>query len=92
VPALKDQVPGQASGRALLRNSLVAAQIGLCLLLLVGAGLLVRSLQNAIRIDTGFNPRNVAMAAMNSSQGRGFEISNLKCEMEVDYADSITRS
>jgi predicted permease len=64
-PALKDQVPGLASGRALLRNSLVAAQIGLCLLLLVGAGLLVRSLQNAIRIDPGFNPRNVAMAAMN---------------------------
>lgn len=44
---------------ARLRNSLVVGQVGLALVLLVGAGLLVRSFQNLQRVDLGFDPAGV---------------------------------
>ena len=62
--ALKDQV-SQAHSRSFLRNALVTAQVALCLLLLVGAGLFIRSLRNALAIDPGFNSHNVALATVN---------------------------
>jgi predicted permease len=57
------------SGRALgfrspLRSTLVAGQVGLCVVLLVGTGLAVRSLSNAHRIDLGFDAQGVAMATL----------------------------
>jgi macrolide transport system ATP-binding/permease protein len=42
--------------RVSLRNLLVVAQLSLSLLLLISAGLFVRSLQNASSIDPGFKP------------------------------------
>ena len=60
---LKDEsgsvVGGRSAGR--LRRALVVAQIALSVLLLSAAGLFVRSLANAKRIDLGFDPRQ-AMA------------------------------
>ena len=44
--------------RSRLRNSLVISQIALSLVLLVSAGLIVRSLQAAQRMRPGFNPQN----------------------------------
>ncbi len=43
-----------------LRNLLVAAQVALSLIALVGAGLFLRSLQNAQRIDPGFDADHLA--------------------------------
>ena len=45
-----------------LRNSLVTAQIAVCLVLLIAAGLLVRGLQSAQAIDPGFETRGIATA------------------------------
>jgi predicted permease len=45
--------------RSWLRQGLVAAQVAMALLLLVSAGLFIRSLQRAASIDSGFNVRNV---------------------------------
>jgi putative ABC transport system permease protein len=42
-----------------LRNGLVVAQVALALMLLAGAGLLVRSIQKLTAIDPGFDPANL---------------------------------
>jgi putative ABC transport system permease protein len=48
---------GSAGGRT--RNALIVAQVAVSFLLLIGAGLTVRSLINLQRIDAGFYPENV---------------------------------
>jgi putative ABC transport system permease protein len=42
-----------------LRSSLVVIQIGLALVLLIGAGLLIQSFANNSRVNPGFNPHNM---------------------------------
>lgn len=60
VTALREGGRTGAEGRsARLRNTLVVGQIGLALMLLVGAGLLVRSFQNLRDVDLGFNADGV---------------------------------
>jgi putative ABC transport system permease protein len=46
-------------GRARFRNSLVVAEMALAVVLLVGAGLMLRTLWSLQRIDLGFNPSGV---------------------------------
>jgi predicted permease len=53
-----------ASPRSAARGVLVAAQVSLCLLLLVAAGLLARSLQRALATDLGFQPRGLTLASV----------------------------
>jgi predicted permease len=58
VPALKDETSMAGFRRSRLRSTLVVAQITLSLVLLISAGLIVRSLQEAQRMRPGFNPEN----------------------------------
>jgi len=48
--------PGHSRTRALFRGSLVTIQAALSILLLIGGGLLLRSLQQAQNVDLGFDP------------------------------------
>jgi predicted permease len=48
--------------RQRLRSGLVVGEIGLAMLLLVGAGLLLRSLAQVERLDTGFEPHGLMTA------------------------------
>jgi len=62
---LKDDSGGSAgSRRTWLRNSLVIAQVSLSLVLLVAAGLLLKSLDRARTADPGFDARNVLVAGV----------------------------
>ncbi len=61
-PALKDSVrASSAASRSLLSKSLVVIQVALSLLLLVGAGLFLRTLLNLQRVEPGFNTRNLLL-------------------------------
>jgi len=51
---LKDAARGTTSGRGRLRHGLVVAEVALTLLLLVGAGLLLRSFYHLRQVHTGF--------------------------------------
>jgi putative ABC transport system permease protein len=50
-----------SSGRGVraLNNLLVTGQVAVALVLLAGAGLLIHSLANALRVNPGFDPQNV---------------------------------
>ncbi|HZF39401.1 MAG TPA: ABC transporter permease, partial [Blastocatellia bacterium] len=62
--ALKDGRGDAAMTRSPLGKALVVAQVALSLLVLVGAGLFVRSLINLRNVDTGFNQRNVLLVQL----------------------------
>jgi len=61
-PVLKDTGRGSSSTtRSLLSRTLVVGQVSLSLLLLIGAGLLVRTLINLQHVETGFNEQNLLL-------------------------------
>ena len=59
-PTLKDSGRGSSvASRSWLSRGLVVAQVALSLLLLIGAGLFVRTLMNLQRVELGFNTKNL---------------------------------
>jgi predicted permease len=66
VPALKNDAGGRPSIRRLrLRTVLVSGQVALSLLLLIGAGLFIRTLTNFRSLDAGFEASHVLVASLN---------------------------
>jgi predicted permease len=65
--ALKEETSTSVGGpgKARLASALVVAQISLSLLLLVCAGLFIRSFLRAQQFNPGFNPEHVALASYN---------------------------
>ena len=58
-PTLKDQVGAVAGGGVRMRKALVVAQVTISVLLLIGAGLFIRTLQNLRLIDLGIKPESL---------------------------------
>jgi predicted permease len=73
-PTLKESSSGFAvlASRLRLGKALVIVQVALSLLLLVGAGLFVRTLSNLQRQNLGFNHRNLLMFAIDPTKN-GYE-------------------
>ena len=79
VPSLKEEGSLAGFRRSRLRNALVILQIALSLVLLISAGLIVRSLQAAQHLRPGFNPEHaasvsfdVALQGYDEAKGRAF--------------------
>ncbi len=68
--ALKDagRTTGQGRGLARARSALVVAEIALAVVMLAGAGLMLRSLWKLQAIDLGFSPENVLTMRVNLPQ------------------------
>ncbi len=66
--ALKNENSGLARVRFDLRRALVAAQVAISLLLLIGAGLFIRSLSNLHSLDPGFTRENVMLVHVEPQQ------------------------
>ena len=71
VEPLKDSGKGVGSGfrGGRLRSALIVAEIALSLMLLVGAGLLMRSFVALQRVDLGLNPDNILVARLPFPRG-----------------------
>ena len=68
--ALKDTTrSGRGASRSWFTRGLVVTQVALSLVLLVGAGLFVRTLSNLQRIDTGFNQQNLLVFGLRPAAG-----------------------
>jgi putative ABC transport system permease protein len=67
ISELKERVGGDLRAGSIfkLRNLLVAAEVAICLIALVGAGFFLVSLRNAQVMDAGFDTRNLAMLSFN---------------------------
>jgi predicted permease len=64
--ALKDESRGATStAHARLRNAVVAAEIAISLVLLVGAGLMLQSLRALLHQDPGFDTQNLLVFSVN---------------------------
>ena len=69
-PVLKDEAALGRTRRSRLRGAFVVAQVACSMLLVVGAGLFVRSLLRARAIDAGFDPSNmIVMMVVPELQG-----------------------
>jgi putative ABC transport system permease protein len=71
VEPLKDSGKGVGSGfrGGRLRSALIVAEIALSLMLLVGAGLLMRSFITLQRVDLGLNPDNILVVRLPFPRG-----------------------
>jgi predicted permease len=65
VLSLKSEAPGPGLRGFALRNALVVAQVALSLVLLIGAGLFVRTLQKAQASDPVFRTGNAVLVELN---------------------------
>jgi len=70
--SLKDGGRGSAEGfgRRRLRSALIVAEVALTMILLVGAGLMIRSFDRLMRVDPGFRADNLLTMELSLPQAR----------------------
>jgi putative ABC transport system permease protein len=70
--ALKESARGSSGGirGGRSRSVLVVAEVAVALILICSAGLLIKSFGNLLRVNPGFDPRNVMTFAINLPQSR----------------------
>jgi macrolide transport system ATP-binding/permease protein len=88
-PALKEsRSHGESGGRRLrLGHALIVTQIAISVLLVIGAGLFVRTLSNLHAIDVGFNRENLLLVSLNGQQAgyRGPALARFYARVTDDF-------
>lgn len=87
-PTLKNEATGDPPRRFNARNVLVVGQVALSLVLLVGAGLLLRSMLARQAIDPGFGAEPAAMAQISLGTLEGQEDAAMVAGVR-DYVDRV---
>ena len=64
IGAIKNEAPSEKLRRLNLRDILVAVQVALSVVLLIGSILVVRSLQHALSLNLGFKPDHAAVLSV----------------------------
>jgi len=77
-------------GKSLVRSGLVVVQVSLCFILLVGAGLLLQSLQRVRSDSPGFTTQGVLVTAVNLSAS-GYDVTRAKSFQDelIDRVQSL---
>ena len=85
---LRDEGRGTSGGhaRAQMRSLLVVGQVALSLLLLIGAGLLLRSFRRLLRVDPGFDSHMVLTMNVSLSTAK-----YAKPEQQIMFFDELLR-
>jgi hypothetical protein len=68
--ALKETGRSVIGSRSVLSRVLLVVQVAMSLVLLVGAGLFLRTLSNLRHVDVGFNPQNLVLFRVNPALNR----------------------
>jgi predicted permease len=89
-PALKGEASMRAPGRISYTNALVVVQIAVSLVLLIGAGLFLRSLHNLKSVDPGLDPEHLVVLTISpGSAGYSLAASHTFFERLVDRARNL---
>ena len=67
---MKEESRSVVGGRSWMARGLLVVEVALALVLLVGAALFLRTLQNLRAVDVGFNPNNLLMFSVNPAVNR----------------------
>jgi predicted permease len=81
---MKEESRSVVGGKNWLAWGLIVVEVGLCLVLLVGAAVFLKTLQNLRAVDVGFNPNNLLMFNVNPALNRyeGDRIAQLFTQMQ----------
>jgi hypothetical protein len=71
---MKENSRSVTSSRTVLSKGLVVLQVAMSLVLLVGAGLFLRTLDNLKHVDVGFDSQNLLMFNVNPGVNRYDEV------------------
>jgi len=85
-PALKDGAPISGQHASRLRRALVVAEIGVTVVLLVGAGLLIRSFARLQRVDPGFDVQNLLVLRIAP------DVTRYRGQLATDYYNRVLNS
>src|SRR5262249_55878730 len=87
IESLKDGVQRLGGGASVLslKSALIAGEIALSLVLLIGAGLLLRSLTKALSMDVGFERENVLSVSLALPVAQYDVISREQTKVHVFY-------
>lgn len=85
-PVLKEETQAGSVRKSRLRSVLMTGEVALCVVLLTGATLCVRSLRNASAIDPGFDTHHIAVATLDPGS-----LGYSDAKTEAFYKELLTR-